>query len=356
MRLVLVACAVLLGFATAGCSCSQRDHAGGDGDGGANHDAPLADADHGPVADRAVQADGALPWDAGTCEQPWYWERSARPTYAVSLANGAPPRVGVTEQLLVEVQLLSGSCEALAGVEVAIMPGDATDFVELTAFVWHVVGSVPCTPDAPIVRTVVLIPGRGQGNMRVVVSDGLSPDGQYLLTYQRTYCSGMPDCQCYPGSPEGAGQEYAQCLTDCSCAAGLSCIGAVGFVGPGWNCRRPCADDRDCGAYEFCAKYVADAAAWVCEPGTQCQATGDCPAGFDCVARADGVQTCVDRRLVPTQQDCTCDAECPPGQRCSLIWGDTPSCEVWCQDDADCPAAGQGWLVCGTPAVCLPLE
>jgi hypothetical protein len=360
MRTWIYASAWLLAFSTGGCSCGQRGTAGDEGDAGgadAARDGALADGQRdGPRGDAPAAPDGSRPWDAGTCEQPWYWERGMRAIYGVSLANGAPPRMGVTEQLLVQVQLLSGSCEALAGVDVSLMPGNATDFVELTAYVWTVAGSVPCTPDAPIVSTVVLFPGRGQGNMRVVVSDGSGPSSEPIFTYDRTWCSGMPDCQCYPGSPAGSGQEYATCLTDCSCAEGFSCIGAIGLVGPGWNCRRPCADDRDCHAYELCAKYVADAAAWVCEPGTQCQGDGDCPEGFACVARADGLRTCADQRAVPTMQECTCDAQCPPGQRCSLIWGDVPSCEVWCQDDADCPLAGQGWLVCGTPEVCLPLE
>lgn len=356
MRIWIYATACLLACATGGCSCSQRDTGGGDGDAGPV-DGALADGRRdGPGGDSRPQRDGSLDWDAGTCGDPWYWELRPIPVYSATLANGAPPRVGVTEQLLVEVQLLSGSCQALGGVEVAIMPGDATDFVELRAYAWTVAGPVPCTPDAPIVSTVVLIPGRGMGNTRVVVSDGNTPDGQYLLTYQRTYCSGMPDCQCYPGSPAGSGQEYATCLTDCSCAAGLSCIGAIGLVGAGWNCRRPCADDRDCNDYEFCAKYVADAAAYVCEPGNQCLKPDDCPEGFACVARADGLRTCADQRAAPTMQDCTCDAQCPPGQRCSVALGATPRCAVWCESDAACPAAGAGWLVCGTPAVCLPLE
>jgi hypothetical protein len=355
MRVLLLTGACLLALSTTGCSCSQRHTAGDDHDGGAADAAPDGRAD-GPRTDGPGPRDATLPWDAGTCEQPWYWERSVRPVFGVSLANGAPPRVGVTEQLLVQVQLLSGSCEALAGVEAALMPGDATDFVELTAYVWTVAGTVPCTPDAPIVSTVVVIPGRGQGNTRVVVSDASSPDGQFLLTYQRTYCAGLPDCQCYPGSPAGPGHEYADCLTDCSCADGLACIGAVGLVGAGWSCMRPCVDDRDCGAGAFCARYVADAAAWVCWEGSQCQTTGDCPAGFVCALDAAGAGSCVDQRPVPTKQACTCDAECPPGQSCSLVWGNQPTCEVWCQDAPDCPAAGQGWLVCGTPEVCVPLE
>jgi hypothetical protein len=357
MRVVLVACAVLLGVATNGCSCSQRHTPGDDGDGGARDAAPHDGPRDGQLPDRGtVTPDGSLPWDAGTCEQPWYWERTTRAIHSLGFANGAPPRLGVTEQLLVGVQLLSGSCEALAGVEAAIMPGNATDFIELTAWVWRVAGSVPCTPDAPIVSTVVLVPGRGQGNLRVVVADATTTPGGVSLTYQREMCSGMPDCQCYPGSPAGSGQEFATCLTDCSCAAGLSCIGAIDFVGEAWHCRRPCADDYDCRPGETCAKYVADSAAWVCESWGGCQDAGDCGEGFTCEPDASGALVCVDRRPVPTMQDCTCDAQCPPGQRCSRVWGNETQCAVWCQDDADCPAAGQSWLVCGTPQVCLPLE
>jgi hypothetical protein len=359
MRIQFLVLAGLVIAATPGCSCSQRHTAGDEGDAGAGdaaRDGAVGDGQRdGPRGDGPTARDGARPWDAGTCEQPWYWERAARAIYGVSLANGAPPRVGVTEQLLVEVQLLSGSCEALAGVEASIVSGNATDFVELRAFVWRVAGSALCTPDAPIVSTVVLVPGREQGNMRVVVADGANPSGEPVLTYDRTWCSGMPDCQCFPGSPAGAGQEYAQCLTDCSCAAGLACIGALGLVGPGWSCRRPCADDRDCADFQFCARYVADSAAWVCEGGSQCQGDGDCPEGFVCEERGS-LRTCADERSIPTLLPCTCDAECPGGERCSVVRGDTPTCEVWCQDDADCPLVAQGWTVCGTPQVCVPLE
>ncbi|MBI5479695.1 MAG: hypothetical protein HY906_12600 [Deltaproteobacteria bacterium] len=97
--------------------------------------------------------------------------------------------------------------------------------------------------------------------------------------------------------------------------AGLSCIGVIGLVGPGWNCRRPCADDRDCGAYEYCAKYVDAAAAYVCEPGNQCFKPGDCSAGFACVARAGA-------RTTPTARSPGRGGWSAARPRCACRWSD----------------------------------
>jgi hypothetical protein len=271
----------------------------------------------------------------------------------VSLVNGATPRVGVTEQLLVEVQLYSGSCEDLARVDVQVSPGGATDFVVLTASVWRSLGTVGCTADAPVATTVVTVPGREHGNLNVVVSDGLSPGGGVRLTYQRTACSGVPACQCNAGTPPGTVAEHNACVTDCSCATGLACIGYWGFAGPLWTCERPCADSRDCQAGTFCATMVADGPNYVCLTGDQCGAGAECPVGFTCETDVAGRRYCKDWRAGPTWQPCQCDADCSLGNRCT--WDeDVADCLTPCRKDSDCPTTnGLGYGYCEATAVCV---
>jgi hypothetical protein len=195
-----------------------------------------------------------------TCTEPSSWSLQPRRIDSVSTIGSL--RMGATERLQVEVQLQSG-CEILGQVNVNVMPGDATDFIELSAFAW-VPSNTACTPDAPIVERVIAIPGREQGNFQAVVSDANNPDGGMLVRYGRETCSGPPECQCWSGSPPGPGGEWSECLTDCSCASGLSCIGYFSLGGPLWNCLRTCSDFFDCPTGEGCPPAVPDGPAYVC--------------------------------------------------------------------------------------------
>jgi hypothetical protein len=354
-RALAAALLLLAGAAMPGCGCSQRDALGAGTDAAvADGAAPDARAGDGPRAD-GPRRDGGGPdgpsWDAGTCAEPRTWQAQPRRITAVALFDGPAPRLNATERLEVEVQLQSG-CEVLAAVDDLGYPGNATDFVDLAATAWVPTGA--CTPDAPRVTTVITIAGRQQGNVHVVVTDHNGPGGGGVrLTYDREPVTQMA---CLPSSPPGTVEEGGDCWTDCSCAAGLACIGYYGFIGETWSCLRPCLDLRDCDAPESCPRFVADGPQLTCLPTTdQCQGTADCPEGFTCIHADDG-NFCQDQRPWATLGACACDAECPPGQHCSLFFAE-PRCAAWCDRDAVCPnpAAAQV-LVCGTPNVCVPLE
>jgi hypothetical protein len=263
-------------------------------------------------------------------------------------------RFGATDRLRVQVQLTS-ACEFLGRVDVVNHPGDATDFVELAAWAWAPVG-LDCPPSAPLVPWIVTIPGRQQGNLRVVVADRHSPGGALRLEYGRDTCSGIPECMCYGDVPPGTTPEGGACVTDCSCAEGLACIGYFGVGGPLFQCLIPCNDLLDCARDRVCVGPVLDGPGWVCESGSQCDADADCPAGFVCEFGTPWGGTCRDLRPVPSIEECSCDEECPAGFRCVVALRERPVCEVPCLRDVDCPAAGSGWLVCGNPSICLPLD
>jgi hypothetical protein len=374
-RVALGAFLCLSGAALPSCSCSDRGSLGVEQD-GAPRDGALADArgDGGPLPDGALPGDAgpdaawpdgprpdgprpdAPPWDAGTCPQESAWELVPRTITAVRLVDAPAPRVGVTERLEVDVQLLSG-CDRLGAIDDVGYSGNATDFVDLLAQAW-VPRNMACTPNAPIVTGIFTIAGRQHGNLRVVVTDHQSPGGGLRLTYDRSGWPGPNPPACGPGIPPGTVAEGGGCMTDCECAAGLSCIGYFGFVGESWSCLRACVDFQDCEAAETCPFMVADGPPLVClGGGDQCQpGQVECPAGFGCVV-GDPANLCLDQRTAPTGAPCACDAQCPPGHLCDSNQGGLATCEIPCDRDAECPApGGTAYLVCGTRNVCVPLE
>jgi len=305
-----------------------------------------------PVADVLPDLPSEPDLPPPDCVNTYYWELQPRMITNVTLLNSTVPRVGVTDRLVVEVQLLS-ACEFLGAVDVTINPGDATDFVSLLASAWAPVG-LDCPPSAPLVTWIVNVPGREQGNFRVVVTDESSPGGGLRLEYGRETCSGHPDCQCYYATPPGPGAEWSDCITDCSCGAGLSCIGYFGVAGPLWSCVRPCNDFLDCRTTEECLPPIPDGAPFVCShPADTCETSEDCPEGFECMA-TELAWYCADRRALTISSPCNCDEQCPAGQRCVLSYRDVPTCEVPCLRTADCPPHdGESDLyVCESWGVC----
>jgi hypothetical protein len=303
-------------------------------------------------ADEPVEPD--VPFDG--CPTSYYWELEPRQIVSVSQMLGGPNRVGVTERLWVDVQLTS-SCDFLGDVAVRLSPGDATDFVGLAASAWAPRG-LDCLPSAPIVTWIVEVPGRGQDNMRVVVTDENFPGGGLRLEYEREPCPDPSICLCQADSPPGPGGEWSDCLTDCSCAAGLACISYYGVAGPLWNCVRPCNDFLDCeNRVEQCFPPVPDGAPNVCTSGNECTSEDPCPPGFTCDIVEPVGTDCLDQRAFPDSRPCACDEACPAGHRCVLSYRGEPTCEVPCLRDADCPNPPDSDVyVCGTPKVCVVLD
>jgi hypothetical protein len=303
-----------------------------------------------PYPDAGVDGDV----DGGTvCEGSSHWELVPWPIDSTTLLS-EPARFGATDRLRVEVSAPSDSCYRLGRVDVVVSPGDATDFVTISAYLWYAVGDVACTEWEYRAAWNVEIEGRQHGNFQVAVVDGNNPAGA-SLRYGREMCSGVPDCACGPGAPAGYGLEGSECRTDCSCAAGLSCLGYWGVGGPLWECSRGCNDFVDCAPMEQCLVPVPDGNPWVCVLGDQCDDPSPyCPDGFECLHDAtDAPNRCVDRRAAPTVRPCTCDLDCGLGELCVLGPRATPSCEIPCLRNEDCP---EGWLACGTTNVCVPME
>lgn len=292
--------------------------------------------------------DGDPAPDAG-CDPESHWTLQPRTIESVTLVDGIA-RTGSTQRLLVAVELRSG-CEVLAGIEVNVSPGGATDLIGLAAFGWAPTG-VDCPPVAPIVERVVAIEGREQGNLHVVVLDDHSPGGGLRLTYDRDPCSGVPECMCGPGTPPGTGEEWASCTTDCGCAGGLSCIGYLGLAGLTWTCARICSDFMDCEPRETCLPAILDGAPYVCQAGVHmCDEDVDCPPGFEC-GHASGFGACLDAREPPAGDACACPGDCPPGQQCvESVPG--PTCAIPCPSGSWCPESPGGEAVCGEGFVCV---
>lgn len=341
----------------AGCGngLSLSGDGNGDGDARGDEDIELLD-DFLVEADLPVDPDAPdLPDELEVfCETSYYWELDPRRINSVMFLDSTPPRLGVTNRLLVEVQLLS-ACDFLGQMNVTVISGGATDFVGLAAFAWVPQG-MSCPPSAPIVTWVVSVEGRVQGNMRVVVTDENSPGGGLRLEYDREYCSGHPDCQCQYDTPPGMGEEWSNCTTDCSCASGLSCIGYHGVGGPLWSCVRLCNGFLDCETGEECLPPIPDGAPYICSWGDDlCDTDEDCPAGFACATGEHG-SFCLDRREHPIILPCECDEQCPTGHHCVMAYRDYPVCEVTCLRDADCPNPPETTVfICGFPGVCVVL-
>jgi hypothetical protein len=277
---------------------------------------------------------------------PWKLEPRGINSVRLAAESFARPRTGSGVALEVEVQLLSG-CEEFARLDLVLVPGNATDFVTLNAYAWVQQGGA-CEPVAPVVTTAAHLPGRGFGNMRVVVSDGSAPGGALRLTFDVEPCPSAT-CGCTVWDPPGKVQEFGACETECDCAAGLSCLPALSASGALWTCKRPCTKNTDCP--ESGCTFDSTTMPWVCGSLDACPYPQDCPAGFSCVIR-DSPSFCQDQRMAPTSGPCQCDAQCLPGQRCIQGIRETPTCEIPCADAQDCPYS---WLTCGTPAICVPL-
>lgn len=336
---------------------SVRDAGRVDGAFPAGHDAseePGADVAVKPLPDAALLGTdagftdaGPKPdWDAGTgtCSS---WKVEPRSITAVRLAAGsfATPRQGSSVMLDVDVQLLSG-CEKLAKVDVALMPGNATNFVTLGALA-RVLQDGPCEPEATIVTTGAMVPGRGMGNPRVVVSAVHSPGGGLRLTYDVETCT-AESCWCDPWATPGIVPEFQVCGTDCDCAAGLSCLPTLAHDGTVWTCVRPCTKQTECP--ESGCNLASVTAPWTCGSVDACPYPEDCPAGFSCVIR-DALSFCQDERQGPIGARCKCDAECPLGQLCIGPDGWT-TCQILCAADRDCPAP----YTCGLGGDCWSAE
>ncbi|MBI5542320.1 MAG: hypothetical protein HY901_00400 [Deltaproteobacteria bacterium] len=274
--------------------------------------------------------------DAGSsaCTAVEFWRLEPRALRAAFLSDAVTPRMGSTERLNVEVGLET-ACEEVARVEVIVMPGNATDFVTLSAFVW-VREPERCEPAPRVAVTRVSIPGRQAGNGRVAIRDGHAEPGDWEgLSYLRSECPGSL-CPCDSWAPGSAGVGQ-WCNSDCDCAAGLSCLAFAGPQGqPRWGCFAPCETGVDCAAAQGEVCGDPDGAPnLICVPPASCEPS-PCPPGFRCGPGPSGGTACLDERHGRLEA-CDCDADCLPGLRCVLGLLDSHICMIPCATERDCP-------------------
>lgn len=313
-------------------------------------DAGIRDAAPSPDASArdAGARDAATPGDAAvSCPaQPAWWTSEARQVVAAGLAWDAPRRMGHAELLEVTVAL-ERACDVMETVHVTVMPGNATDFVTLSATAWT---RTDCASQGRLVTAYALIRGEEQGNMRVVV-DSAPSSGTYLLEYGREGCT-AEGCACLGGGPPGTRQYLESCDSDCDCAQDRRCLPVGGSLN-GAACQRPCVDDLACRGDHHCGRDAPGALPFTCDESFHCSSDADCPSSFTCLPDTG---TCSDQRPLASMQHCACNQACRAHEWCmeGVFTGRT--CEVPCTRDADCPGWEYSGTLCSQHGFCLPLE
>lgn len=220
-------------------------------------------------------------------------------------------------------------CHARAMPEVAIDPGARTVDIRVRDWVSEGVGCVEIA--RADTRTITLGPlAAGTWTIR-----DASTSGTATLTLDVGPALGTP---CAPGGGD--------CLQDCDCGFGERCLSGVGLGGPFLACALPCEEDFDCAAIEGSGagpggvcQSVDDGLELTCRPGTACDATRPCPAGYACT---DARCVASFRLSMDSRHDCTCDAECEPGLRC-VRGRDGTRCEVACATRSEARCSAMHW-------------
>jgi hypothetical protein len=233
--------------------------------------------------------------------------------------------------LRVAVTLDLRPCDEPAGVDVAISPGNATDFVSITAYRWEGDGPSCAGPSTTITRGVVIGDERLITNPRVVVRDTQRGVGDLTL---------MPRAA-QPGSCVGVA-DGEPCERDCQCLttnARARCIPTT----TGARCGIPCGTDADCPPSTPDCFDRPDGRARVCGPRIQC-----CDERDDCV-RPLFCERCFclapEPATPPFSTPCRCDSDCPRDTLCDAGRG---RCVLTCETAAQCPS----WAVACAAGEC----
>ena len=304
-------------------------------------------ADAGADAGLVPGPDAGTPGlDAGLCEAPVHWVLSSRRIVSASLLDSLNPTMGTATRLSVVVQLET-LCDEVYDVTVTVFPGDATDSIELAAFVRFPDGA-SCAPTTKVSEAQAIIPGSQSGNPSVVVFDSPGPGSTPLLRFDRVECLGRR-CDCHPGSPVGTGGRHASCKTDCDCKPSMYCIGLGTNLSPSYQCEYPCLTGVDCAGLGLSCGNLDGVSGLCIDPGP-CDGVADaCPRGFECVGAGD-VSRCKDTRFFAAIE-CRCDAECQGGSQCWYL-GPADYCVIPCLSELDCPVNAKCYSGAYGPANC----
>ncbi len=244
------------------------------------------------------------------------------PLASASLLDGPTPYGNLVVRVAVDVPVRAG-CDVLGRLDVEFQVGDATDWITVTAHVWH---GTSCDDRPPTnVRRVFLV---AKDNPFVLVRDGVAD--MVLLMWQDDLPAEAPAFCFDPAVPKvPLGQP---CDFDCECddLMRAHCVRATGKG----TCEITCSEDVDC--------PISCNDLHVCDDDTHCDA---CPFGQAC----DSLGRC---RPVATLADtpCACDADCAAGQLCN----DATVCVDPCVADNDCPTGTLCKREGATPSQCRP--
>lgn len=227
----------------------------------------------------------------------------------VQLDPVSVPRQGTSLRLLARHPLRAG-CDRPGAITVEIQPGDATDFVTVTAHLWR--GGIACGSPMTATRVVVL-PLPADANPNLSIRDGAPGAHAALLTSTRF---AVTDELC--SRPAFVGQP---CLRDCQCTSRAPTARCVSVPVERFACAIPCRADAECPDGQSCSLDQHQ-----CVTRQECGCPLGCPAGQSC--RRCGCRPDAASPGGP----CRCDSDCRGGRIC-----DGQSCVLPCATAADCP-------------------
>jgi len=237
----------------------------------------------------------------------------AVPLVALDALSSASANMGQSARVRASVALRP--CDVPADFTVDVQPGNATDFVALTAHAW--IGSRDCGAAMPVARPIEVEPSAS--NPSVAVHDG-APGG--TLTLRLGF--GPPlAMQCDPRA------SLAPCELTCQCMAmdPLSrCLPSSG----GARCGRPCAEDVECDAAQTCEPLAPGGVQLVCGPPSTACCAQTCGFGQAC----DHASCACIVTGTPTSSPCACATDCAAGTLCN---GAVQHCFNPCAVVGDCP-------------------
>jgi hypothetical protein len=275
--------------------------------------------------------DGGLP-DSGPPDSALCLGHHHQETAPLALLEAVDPASGLGSGRAVRVRAgvaLRAGCDVPGPIDFAVQPGDATDFVTITAHVWR--SDLPdraCGAPRVVSRVVVLSDEKaGVDNEFVSVRDA-APGGTLALRL-----STPPQPQtCMPVQPG------LDCTQDCQCRAANPAARCIPGVGPTGTCGISCSVDADCPAsmFMFCgsaANITPPALCWpLTDVGLVC-IDSNCPFGARCNA-----EVCAPAQTATPETPCSCDADCGYGGVCALNV-DLAYCQIPCVTSNDCPHA-----------------
>ena len=289
--------------------------------------------------DASQQDDAALQQDAGVCANHTY---SVVPIGNIELVDG---HLQTHMAYRLNVTFLGAPCDVPGPIDVNLQPGNATDFLGLTAHLWRSSSTDPAcaqTKAKAFTRAVTLDANAPLSNPRLSVRDQSVGNG-LAIDFPVTP-SDVSTCVCAAVA--------GSCRQDCDCACGGNgrCI-PVGLGSEG-VCLEPCAEDVDCGGSLFAGLACGDIGMLVsvCESTIDCHQRGSCPFGQTCAGTGGSAPQCTPPSGDSLGRACSCDSDCAFGAVCASFG----HCVIPCATSNDCPNPHQ--FFCSGEAGCtLPV-